>query len=1180
MMEMCTGLARSAGFICIAAAILAFAAPACAGEAEPPIETITFKMPADGYVSLNITAEDGTVVRQLLSGEPMAKGKHTVAWDGLTTPIWQAPGIPVPPGTYRWDALWHTGIRLKLRGWAYHGSSDPWDNGPTTYWGGDHALPVACETDGERVYLGWAGSEAGKAMVACDLDYNVQWAAGQHFNGCVLIACDRSARSEQGSVYYCNYSTIRRTDIRTGKHLGWPGATRRSAPAADGRTQDGRTPSAPTELQIKDLWDDPRGMPAQLTWTWQEGLAACDGKLYLSFSSWDWQRADITDWRAFLSKVKAGDRVGKAIWDRLDKRCQDLIDRFLAGEKSEEELFKAPNYYTPDVRDVVAGVLRAMLSEKALIDGDDAMTREQLAEASRRIIEKTFPESTVKAESNFVAIVDPETCKAIRRVSVNVPGKLVPLGDGSFYMLQERSKVVLFNAETGEVQPIVTGLRNPGAIAVDQDGEIYVAVEIPREECPTEEASNLILVYSPDGKLLRTIGSPRGNPHTGPWDPAGMSRIWGLCVDPRGRLWAAEVNTIPKRFAVWDAKTGKHVRDLIGPTHYGASGGTICPADPDVLVGEGCEFRIDPQTGHAALTGVVTTEVYNNCARFCLRRDAPVGRLTDVPAARLYLAANFSGRVWGPGAPPQIRIWERIADGTYAYRAVIRAEGGDTGTVFWADENGDGIEQPEETARYPKSLQIGGYMLWSMNLNTDLTYYGVADGKGLRFNVTGFTPCGAPKYDLANAAELPRLNAPLASPDNRLVLSCDDNDSLFRCYDVATGKLRWTYPNTFHGVHGSHRAPGPAPGLIRGAFGFVGNAILPEPVGRIWAINTNVGEWHVLNEDGFYLTRLFQPDSQKWRYPEKAVPGADVTDIPPGLGGEDFGGSLTQGADGRIYLQAGKVALWSIEATGFDSVKRIKGGKIKITKDDAFRAQIIRGRLAQAVSPAKAMKIRKVTPNFTGNIDADFRGAEIQKFSRQDNAAVRVAAAWDYHAVYLGWDVRDQSPWMNAADEPEFMFTKGDTVDFQLAVDSTADPDRDEAVAGDVRISIGNFNGTPTAIAYRKVGGPKNPKTFSSGVVKKYVMDSVVPLADVKIHMKTRADGYVMEAAIPLAAFDIGELNGRTLPGDFGVTHSDPAGQDTVLRTFWSNQATGIVNDEVFELKMEPRNWGKLTFEE
>jgi hypothetical protein len=33
-----------------------------------------------------------------------------------------------------------------------------------------------------------------------------------------------------------------------------------------------------------------------------------------------------------------------------------------------------------------------------------------------------------------------------------------------------------------------------------------------------------------------------------------------------------------------------------------------------------------------------------------------------------------------------------------------------------------------------------------------------------------------------------------------------------------------------------------------------------------------------------------------------------------------------------------------------------------------------------------------------------------------------------------------------------------------------------------------------------------------------------------------------------------------------------------VLRTYWNNQHTGIVNDEVFELMMEPKNWGELNF--
>ncbi len=141
-------------------------------------------------------------------------------------------------------------------------------------------------------------------------------------------------------------------------------------------------------------------------------------------------------------------------------------------------------------------------------------------------------------------------------------------------------------------------------------------------------------------------------------------------------------------------------------------------------------------------------------------------------------------------------------------------------------------------------------------------------------------------------------------------------------------------------------------------------------------------------------------------------------------------------------------------------------------------------------------------------------------------------------------------------------------------------PLNNPGVKGDLRLSIGNFKGQPTAVVYRKVADEKKPKTFSSGVVKEYVMDSVAVLADAKISAKVEAQGkrYVVEAAIPLASLGLKLTDGLALRGDFGATHGDKSGADTALRTHWNNQTTGIVNDEVFELKMEPANWGEISF--
>ena len=114
---------------------------------------------------------------------------------------------------------------------------------------------------------------------------------------------------------------------------------------------------------------------------------------------------------------------------------------------------------------------------------------------------------------------------------------------------------------------------------------------------------------------------------------------------------------------------------------------------------------------------------------------------------------------------------------------------------------------------------------------------------------------------------------------------------------------------------------------------------------------------------------------------------------------------------------------------------------------------------------------------------------------------------------------------------------------------------------------------------YRKVADEKHPKVFSSGVIKEYPMDGVVVLDAARIEAKVDGKRYVVEAAIPLASLGLKVTDGMSVRGDFGATHGDKAGADTKLRTHWNNQATGLVDDEVFELRMEPANWGELTFQ-
>ena len=136
---------------------------------------------------------------------------------------------------------------------------------------------------------------------------------------------------------------------------------------------------------------------------------------------------------------------------------------------------------------------------------------------------------------------------------------------------------------------------------------------------------------------------------------------------------------------------------------------------------------------------------------------------------------------------------------------------------------------------------------------------------------------GAPTWDLAKPTVMPIKG--MGSADGTLVLANGDYGaahSWFQCFDIATKQKMWSYPDTFVGVHGSHNAPPPEVGLIRGSYGPASVVKLPAPIGNVWVIPTNVGEWHLLTEKGFYLGRLFQPDPIKVAFLEMEVSQAEV----------------------------------------------------------------------------------------------------------------------------------------------------------------------------------------------------------------------------------------------------------------------------------------------------------------
>ena len=769
------------------------------------------------------------------------------------------------------------------------------------------------------------------------------------------------------------------------------------------------------------------------------------------------------------------------------------------------------------------------------------------------------------APGNVVVVVDDTTGALLKTLPVDVPGDIEVGADKQLYVLSAHN-VIRIDPDTGKSAAVVTGLPDDNGLALGADGAIYVGVGAP---------DNQVKVYDHTGHLVRTIGKLGGRPLYGPWEKNGMRGIAGMRVDAEGKLWVMEHDEQPRRISVWNAQTGAFIKEFFGPTNYGAGGGAISPLDPYMMVGHGAEWHLNKETGIA------------ECVSTFYRGPMANARFGLGPNNRLYLAVCADN--WRPSP---IMIYERLADGAWKLRTTLTASG--KGLRVWADVNGDEREQPEEVHDYSTVDLDGRINGWYLPMTPSMTFYGT----GCRVAVTGYTACGAPLYDLTQAKRVPgpenasqrggmSAQRGIGSDDGKLMLyngMYGEAHSDFPCYDIETGKLKWAYPNTYTGVHGGHMAPPPQTGLIRGAYDIVGTAKLPAPVGDVFVIATDKGEWHMLNGEGFYLTKFFEADPFKIQWPNPAVPGAVMDTTPPGMGAEDFGGSICATTDGQLYLQAGKTAFINNKVVGLETVKRLGAGTLTVTAKDLATARVLHEKLVQKAAPTKIASLKKRTIAFTSDLRKDFGlDKPLIEFAK-NNARVETAAAYDATSMYLGWQVEDNTPWVNGATEPAVMYTGGDTVDFQLAANPQADKMRSEAVLGDLRLSIGNFHGVPTAVLYRRIATEKHPRKFYSGVVREgYEMQSVVVLGpDARITVKVDDVNkrYIVEAAIPLKTLGVTLAPGLTLSGDMGVTYGDPAGKKTLLRSYWNNQATGIVADDVYELMLQPANWGKFLFEE
>ena len=139
-------------------------------EQKGPV-SIAYILPKDARVTIAVDDDKGTRVRNLIAALPRVKGKNTELWDGLDDY-----GKPVAPGKYSFKGIYHDPIHTNwVMSFASPGNPS-WDtaDGRGGFYG-DHSAPRAVAAAGEFVALGCPIGEAGKPLIACDLNGQRIW---------------------------------------------------------------------------------------------------------------------------------------------------------------------------------------------------------------------------------------------------------------------------------------------------------------------------------------------------------------------------------------------------------------------------------------------------------------------------------------------------------------------------------------------------------------------------------------------------------------------------------------------------------------------------------------------------------------------------------------------------------------------------------------------------------------------------------------------------------------------------------------------------------------------------------------------------------------------------------------------------------------------------------------------
>lgn len=783
-----------------------------------------------------------------------------------------------------------------------------------------------------------------------------------------------------------------------------------------------------------------------------------------------------------------------------------------------------------------------------------------------------------------VLALDPATAEVDKTFAFDKVAALAA-GGSELFAVTFDNRLMALNPQTGSQRKIADVKGKPAGLALDAEGNFYMS----------DQESAVIRVLDPTGKEVRTIGKA-GGVVPGPYDPSRFYNPEGITV-VKGSLWVTEKHRRePKRYAAFDAKTGKLQREFFGPTAYGAPGSGFDPQDETRWIGQRTLFKLDygnkTSVPVAILGGkggrrhsfwhqdgrtfVISPDGITAIEE--LTSDGTLKPLAWISTAFWFFLENKSNL---PKAfieaferdYPEVKFDER-EPGT-----LEKALGIDKGIgMLWVDKNGDATMQTGEI-EFATAARILGGSSWGHDFyDLTLRLPGMVDGRNVLVTLKpdGWWPGGAPKYPPLNDAI--KASVPIELPAEPRVSAVDRFGNMIVNSTPLTafspeGKLLWTYPNQWQGVHGSHSAPLPRPGELQGALFFDGMAPLDDQA-DVFVINGNHGRAFVITSDGLYLDEMF-PDVRTMNNPLAGGIGI--------LGGECFGGTFGRSEKtGNYYFQGGGIEYRIYRVDGLKETIR-QHGSLTVSAEQCAAAErnFVRKEIAHSKEKNARAARMESPPKVDGN-DEDWEGVEPIVWQKSKESAVQARIGFDDTNLYLLYKVRDGSPWVNQGTDWQTLFKTGDGVDLQLGTDETAKPNRSGPVPGDLRFFVAPSAEGDVAVLYRHrvPGADRDAGVLFQSPWRGEKVDVVARLDTARIAVVRRDAEYAVEIAVPLKELGIANLDGKALRGDFGVIYGDGQGTVNLFRNYWSNQVTGLVNDIPGEIMLTPNLWGAIQFGE